>query len=101
MASDPAIAVVEHKLSETLIRLTASKDPHTRKELLAEMRLLIAELDRLVFASIESRVPIPSYLCAICGKSVDLRTCKTDGDGKAVHSDCLTARMQNRPATQS
>lgn len=94
MASDPAIAAVEHKLSDTLTRLKGSKDPHFRKELLAEMRILIAELDRLVLASIDSRVPIPSYLCAICGKSIDLRTCNTDGDGKTVHSECLTARMR-------
>ena len=100
MASDPAIAAVEHKLSETLIKLKGSKDPHARKQLLGEMRRLIAELDRLVLTSIDSRVPIPSYICAICGSSVDLRTCKTDGNGKAVHSDCLTTRMKQKPATQ-
>ena len=101
MASDPGIAAVEHKLAEALVKFKGSRDPHAFKKLLAEMQILIVELDRLVQTSIDSRAPIPSYLCAICGKSVDLKTCKTDGDGKAVHHECLTAGMKQKPATPS
>lgn len=91
--SDPAIVAIEHKLSETLTRLKGSKDPDIRKELLTEMRILIAELDELVLTSLDNRPHIPSYMCAICGKSLDLRTCKTDGDGQAVHSECIAMEL--------
>jgi hypothetical protein len=37
--------------------------------------------------------PIPTPACAICGKSCDLETCKTDGNGKAVHAECLANKV--------
>ena len=42
---------------------------------------------------------VPQVMEAICGKPVDLSTCKTDGDGKAVHAECLTAQVKRKPAT--
>ena len=33
------------------------------------------------------------HLCSICDRPVDLRTCKTDEFGKAVHEACYTARL--------
>jgi len=32
--------------------------------------------------------------CAICGKIVDLKLCKTDEEGRAVHEDCYEEKMQ-------
>lgn len=32
-------------------------------------------------------------LCWICGHKVDLETCKTDEDGKAVHEDCYALKV--------
>ena len=32
-------------------------------------------------------------LCWICGKRVDLATCKTDEYGEAVHEACYTTRL--------
>jgi hypothetical protein len=42
--TEPRIAAVEQKLDETLAKLKQCKDPDTRRNLLAEMRTLIAEL---------------------------------------------------------
>lgn len=39
-------------------------------------------------------------VCAICGKPVDLTTCKTNANGKAVHSECLLAQLRQKPRTQ-
>ena len=36
-------------------------------------------------------------LCPVCNKPVDLRTCKTDGDGKAVHDECYFFRLHLAP----
>lgn len=33
--------------------------------------------------------PDPALLCAICGKPIDLKTCKTDAEGHAVHPECI------------
>ena len=33
-------------------------------------------------------------LCWICGHPVDLKTCKTDEYGNAVHEACYLARMR-------
>lgn len=32
-----------------------------------------------------------SYLCAICGKPLDLKTCKINAEGRAVHSECAAS----------
>ena len=42
--------------------------------------------------------------CWICGKVVDLKTCKTDEHGLPVHEQCYVARVvaklpDSRPAT--
>jgi hypothetical protein len=36
--------------------------------------------------------PFP-HLCSICGKPVDLKTCKTDADGRTVHSECINGKV--------
>jgi hypothetical protein len=36
--------------------------------------------------------PVPDFPCQICGRSVDLRTAETDGNGQAVHADCYARR---------
>jgi hypothetical protein len=36
--------------------------------------------------------PNPSQMCWICGKLVQLETCKTDEHGNAVHGQCYAAR---------
>ena len=38
--------------------------------------------------------------CAICGKTVDLKTAKTNEVGKAVHEQCYVLRESLRSATQ-
>jgi hypothetical protein len=37
--------------------------------------------------------PHPSQMCWICGKLVELETCKTDEHGNAVHERCYAAKM--------
>ncbi len=34
-----------------------------------------------------------TYFCWICGKAVDLRMCKTDDHGMAVHEDCYVLKV--------
>jgi hypothetical protein len=51
---DPAITALEEKLDDVLSKLKKSTDPVLRRNLLAEMRTLMAELDRLVFDSARS-----------------------------------------------
>ena len=52
--TEPGITAVEKRLDETLAKLKKFTDPDIRRNLLAEMRTLIAELDRLVLASTRS-----------------------------------------------
>lgn len=44
----PAIKELEQKLDDVVSQLKASKDPDARRSLLAQMRLLMAERERLV-----------------------------------------------------
>jgi hypothetical protein len=37
--------------------------------------------------------PHPRQMCWICGKLVELETCKTDEHGNAVHERCYAAKM--------
>jgi hypothetical protein len=48
-----AIKELEHKLEE-VVQLKATNDPNTRRHLLAQMRILLSELDRAVFDSAKS-----------------------------------------------
>jgi hypothetical protein len=34
-----------------------------------------------------------SFVCSICGKQVDITTCKTDELGKPVHNVCYAAKL--------
>ena len=45
------IAELEKKLDESLWKLRSSNDPVIRRDLLTDMRKLIAELDRLIVES--------------------------------------------------
>jgi hypothetical protein len=45
----PAIKQLEEKLESILAQLKTVKDPYLRRSLLADMRKLMAELDRLVY----------------------------------------------------
>jgi hypothetical protein len=47
--TEPAILALEQKLENVLVQLRSSTDPQARRTLLTEMRLLMAELDRVVF----------------------------------------------------
>lgn len=38
-------------------------------------------------------IPDASLICAICGKPADLRTCKTDEYGRAVHDQCIADKL--------
>lgn len=38
-------------------------------------------------------MPISSLPCAICHRPVDLKNCKTDENGQAVHGECLAAKL--------
>jgi hypothetical protein len=49
-----AIKELEHKLEEVVRQLKATNDPNTRRHLLAEMRILLSELDWAVFDSAKS-----------------------------------------------
>jgi hypothetical protein len=46
---EPAIHALEQKLENVLLQLRSSTDPQARRTLLSEMRILMAELDRVVF----------------------------------------------------
>lgn len=46
--TDPAIKSLEQKLDSVSARLKECKDPYLRRTLLTEMRVLMAELDRVV-----------------------------------------------------
>ena len=46
--------------------------------------------DRSITTMTESRPP----KCPLCNKPVDLRTAKTDENGKAIHGDCYAMRMK-------
>ena len=37
--------------------------------------------------------------CSVCNKPVDVKTAKTDEDGKGVHEDCDVDRMRRDPVT--
>jgi len=37
--------------------------------------------------------------CSICNEPVDLKTAKTDEDGKGVHEGCYVDRMRRDPVT--
>ena len=47
--TDPKVEAIERKLDEKLARLKNCTEPNTRRTLLAEMRVLLAELDHLVY----------------------------------------------------
>jgi hypothetical protein len=47
--TEPAIHALEQKLENILVQLRSSTDPQARRTLLTEMRILMAELDRVVF----------------------------------------------------
>jgi len=38
-------------------------------------------------------MPPKVFACWICGKEVDLKTCKTDEKGLAVHEACYAVRI--------
>lgn len=44
--------------------------------------------------------PNPTLICWICGKAVDLETCKTDDHGSAVHGLCYLAKVSLAERTQ-
>ena len=35
----------------------------------------------------------PTHICWLCGKDVDLRTCKIDEHGRPVHEDCYALKL--------
>lgn len=35
-----------------------------------------------------------TLLCRICGKPVSVETCKTDGDGQAIHEECYVLELK-------
>jgi hypothetical protein len=39
------------------------------------------------------RSPMVGPLCSICKKLVDLKTCKTDEDGYAIHEECYVPKL--------
>ena len=45
---------LEHDLDQAVTRLKGTKDPKVRRDLLLEMRLLLAEADRLLLKESES-----------------------------------------------
>jgi hypothetical protein len=53
--TEPAIHALEQKLENILVQLRSSTDPQARRTLLTEMRILMAELDRVVFDA--ARIP--------------------------------------------
>jgi hypothetical protein len=49
--------------------------------------------------------PLPNpeslHLCSICGKPLDLETCKADANGRAVHSKCIVGKLTTeKPPTK-
>lgn len=35
----------------------------------------------------------PTHICWLCGKDVDLRACKIDEHGSAVHESCYMVKL--------
>lgn len=35
----------------------------------------------------------PTHMCWVCGKAVDIKNCKTDEHGSAVHELCYAAKI--------
>ena len=60
--TDPAIQALQQKLDEVSAQLKDFKDPYVRRPLLAEMRRLMADLDRIVLDStrLHAAKPEPS-----------------------------------------
>jgi len=46
--TEPAIQTIQQKLDNVLGRLKTTNDPHIRRRLLTEMRVLIVELDQII-----------------------------------------------------
>jgi hypothetical protein len=46
--TEPAIQIIQQKLDNVLGRLKTTNDPHIRRRLLTEMRVLIVELDQII-----------------------------------------------------
>jgi hypothetical protein len=59
---------------------------HLTREFIAEM-------------SQKGRRPTGLSNCSICDEPVDLKTAKTDEDGKRVHEECYVDRMRRDPVT--
>jgi hypothetical protein len=71
---------------ELAAQVADEQDPQELSKQVQELvRLLAEKQDRLNHAT-------PILQCAICDKSISLGHAKTDGDGKAVHEDCLVPR---------
>ena len=81
-------ALVQADLERIVLMLKEARDPKLRRTILLEMRLLLAEADRLV----------PEILakCAICGKPIPLEAVKVSEDGKPVHEECYIGKTKNQ-----
>ena len=71
------------RMSVLCSAIAEEKDPH-------KFHALIHELNNLIERK-GARLAHP--VCALCGKPCDLKTCKTDERGNAVHEECLVAKI--------
>jgi hypothetical protein len=53
----------------------------------------IYSIDQQDTGLVTNPTAIASPLCALCGKPVDLKNCKIDENGQAVHADCLLHKL--------
>ena len=63
-------------------------DPYAFVRIQGEIDRLLDEKKQKIAKS------LPTVLCSLCSKVVELENCKTDERGRPVHEDCYVARTR-------
>ena len=63
-------------------------DPYTFVRVHREIVRLLDEKKQRITKS------LPTVLCWLCGKTVELENCKTDERGRPVHEECYVAGLR-------
>lgn len=69
-------------------------DDRHKNGVVLRFRAKLAEWFQQVWRGVPMIPLQPTNVCWICGKRVDLETCKTDEYGNAVHEECYAAKMK-------
>ena len=63
-------------------------DPYTFVRVRREIVHLLDEKEQRITKS------LPTVLCRLCGRAVELENCKTDERGRPVHEECYVAGLR-------